>query len=140
MSVVIVTGWRKYYAPVELPDDTVIVAHGGCTGADRRASEWAQQHNVSQLTFPVGKIFAEPCPVTGALIGHGDAAWSRGAKAGPIRNKWMLEVMHHHYPNAIVMAYHYSHDTYRNSGTADCVARAQAMGIPVVLQFYNAGG
>ena len=47
------------------------IVHGGCRGADTLASKWAQDHfSVIEKVYP--------------------ADWSRGPKAGPERNRFML--------------------------------------------------
>lgn len=137
MSVIVVTGWRHYHQAIQLPVDTVLVAHGGCSGADQRAAEWAIQHQVPTLVFPVGKNAAVPCPVTGIPIGNGNAHWGYGKSAGPIRNRWMLQVMKQYYPNVQLYAYHNSKYTYQSSGTAGCVAAAQQLDIPVTIHLQQ---
>ena len=49
----------------------VRLAHGGCTGADNLAREWALQNEVVSVSYP--------------------ADWHLGEKAGPMRNAFMLE-------------------------------------------------
>lgn len=80
----------------------VVVIHGGASGADALAKEWAQRHGINTIGYP--------------------ADWAKhGKAAGPIRNAFMLE---HAKPDA-VMAF----DGGR--GTADMVKRAKGAGIPV---------
>ncbi len=80
----------------------VMVIHGGSSGADRFASNWACERGVHQRDFP--------------------ADWrAHGKAAGPIRNRRMLEEGE---PD-LVIAFP------GGRGTADMVRQAKAAGVPV---------
>ena len=49
----------------------VRLAHGGCTGADNLAREWALEKGITSVSYP--------------------ADWHIGKKAGPMRNAFMLQ-------------------------------------------------
>lgn len=88
----------------------VLVFHGGATGADRLAGDWCDERGVPCITMR--------------------APWRRLRNAaGPTRNRWLVEI-------AKTLA------TARGArleglafpggaGTADCVARLEAAGVPV---------
>ena len=79
-----------------------LLIHGAASGADSAADAWARVVGVDQVHFP--------------------ANWNgRGKAAGPYRNALMLQLM----PPDLVVAFP------GGRGTADMVARAEAMGIEV---------
>lgn len=111
--IVAVTGGRDYRDRATLyrvldaeaaTDGIAVLVHGGCpSGADALADAWAEERKVSRRIFR--------------------ADWSKhGPAAGPIRNGEMLRATNPHvliaFPGGV--------------GTADCVCRAEGMGIPVV--------
>lgn len=78
------------------------VIHGGASGADELAGEWAEAEGIEVVRFP--------------------ADWEReGRAAGPKRNARMIAEGR---PDAVVAF-------PGGRGTADCVRRAEAMDIPV---------
>lgn len=104
---VLVCGGRSYSdahrVKAELAScGATLVIHGGASGADALAGEWARLSCVPYMVFP--------------------AKWSEhGRKAGPIRNRLMLEQS---YPE-LVLAFP------GGAGTADMVRRARSAGVPV---------
>ena len=90
----------------KLPQGCTII-EGGCKGADLMARRWAELYNV-----PVIELKAE---------------WARyGSKAGPIRNRKMLDLN-----PGLVLAFHSSIVT--SKGTRDTLAEAQRRLIPTEL-------
>lgn len=83
-------------------DRTIAIIHGDAKGADHLADVWAKERQVSVLRFP--------------------ADWeSHGKRAGPIRNKQMLDEGKPH----VVVAFP------GGSGTKHMVGLARQYGIPV---------
>ena len=81
--------------------DTVI--HGGATGADEGADQWARSEGMKVLAFP--------------------ADWKKhGRAAGPIRNQRMIDEGR---PDAVI-AFH------GGRGTADMIRRAEIAGLRVL--------
>jgi hypothetical protein len=78
-----------------------LIAHGGATGADALADDYAKQFQIPCRSFP--------------------ADWRLGPSAGPRRNKQMLEEIR---PDRVVA---FPGDT----GTADMVRRALKAGVVV---------
>jgi hypothetical protein len=79
-----------------------LVIQGGASGADGLARRWAEERGIPCMTFP--------------------AAWDcYGVRAGPIRNKWMLEFGE---PD-LVLAFR------GGAGTRDMVRQAEEKGVPV---------
>lgn len=120
MRVIAVTGGRHYedtgFAH-ELLDRlhamqrVDLLLHGGADGADSIAGSWALYH-------------ARP-PVRVRVF---DAEWAKyGTKAGPIRNRRMLEDGE---PELLVAF-------PGGFGTTDCVRQARQMGIPVVSEWAD---
>lgn len=111
MRVIAVTGGRHYdnrealYGALDwqLQAGPIgILAHGGASGADKLADEWAAARGIERRVF-------EP-------------DWPRhGRGAGPQRNQRMLEES----KPAVLVAFP------GGKGTADCVRRALKMGILV---------
>lgn len=112
MTIAVVTGGRDYRpTPADawalraalLLHGVALVRHGGCRGVD----EWARR----------------VCGRLGIETEAWPADWSRGRRAGPERNRAMLDGP----PVAgVVVA------LPGGSGTADCVRAARERGIPVV--------
>ena len=83
-----------------------LILHGGATGADTLADNWALERGVPRLSFPVSK-----------------QEWRTiGRKAGPLRNKRMLEEGK---PDVVVAF-------PGNTGTEDMVGRARSKAVPVI--------
>jgi len=107
---ILITGGRNYADRQRLFDELDFVAwvyqctkliHGGASGADRLASEWAKLRGVPVVACP--------------------ADWRRhGRAAGPIRNREMLAM-----GVGLVVAFS------GGKGTADCVKAAKEMSIEV---------
>lgn len=111
MLKVIVCGGRHYTntarvfavldALADEHEDSIFVIHGGATGADQRAGEWAEFRGM-------------PCAEVKAL-------WRFYNKsAGPRRNTWMLALS----PDLVVAF-------PGNAGTRNMVAQAEQAGVPV---------
>ncbi len=84
------------------PKTLYLVANGGASGADRLVEQWCRQRS-----FPFAKFLAD---------------WdSHGPAAGPIRNGHMIDIVQ---PD-LVIAFP------GGNGTADCVRRAERLGIEV---------
>lgn len=82
---------------------TFRVVHGGATGADSAAGDWAKSNGVKVTSYP--------------------ANWKKhGKSAGPIRNKQMLDECD---PDIVVAL-------PGGKGTANMVAQAEERNIPVV--------
>lgn len=83
-----------------------LIVQGGCTGADELARGWAIMNVVQFCTFPVT-----------------ETQWLKvGRRAGPARNRLMLEVTR---PNLLVAF-------PGGGGTANCVKTARELGIEVL--------
>lgn len=110
---VAVTGGRTFddiecvHRSLKALDDVYRVTellHGGATGADSLAASWARAR--------------------GIIVTEYKADWQRhGRAAGPKRNAEMLRVGS---PDMLIAF-------EGGTGTADCVRRAQALNIPVVV-------
>jgi len=81
-----------------------LLIQGGAPGADKYAILWALRHGVKALTFP--------------------ADWSRGKKAGPLRNQEMINER----PD-LVIAFP------GGRGTADLLSRAKACGVKRIWEY-----
>ena len=82
--------------------DVNLIIHGGASGADSLAGEWAKKHNIKCQVFP--------------------ADWGKyGKSAGPIRNQQMLDEGK---PDEV-----YAFPGGR--GTADMIARSKKAGLKV---------
>ena len=91
-----------------LPPDAVVV-HGDCRGADKMAGHVAKELGLKVEAYP--------------------ADWSQGRKAGPMRNKAMLQrILEGDGPRKVI-AFH--RDIANSKGTADMVKRAKAAGVTV---------
>jgi hypothetical protein len=111
---VIVCGGRKYadrdrvFVALDRFDEKhkiMLLVHGGATGADTLADEWAQARGVPQLPFPVTK----------------DEWDTYGRAAGPMRNDRMLKLS----CAQACIAFP------GGNGTEDMVQRCEAAGVPV---------
>lgn len=111
---VLVCGGRDYtdrdrvFAALDKLDakhQIMLLVHGGATGADSLADEWAKERGVPRLPFPVTK----------------DDWDTYGKAAGPVRNQQMLDTA---CPHACVAF-------PGGSGTEDMVQRCEAAGVPV---------
>lgn len=100
------------------PDWRIVVVHGDCpTGADR----WARMWYESRKSMWHERVDEDPHP----------ADWARlGKAAGGARNQVMAD------KGAVECLSFYWYGA-GNSGTADCVARADAAGIPVTRIYGN---
>lgn len=83
----------------------ITVLSGGCRGVDTIGEAWAERHGHAVERFP--------------------ADWSQGKKAGPLRNAAMVAEA----DALVAIAYPDSR------GTADCIRRAQAKGIPCAVLY-----
>lgn len=108
---VVVTGGRAYQyrdkvnrtlSKVRVKYPGLVIVHGDCpTGADRFAQEWCEVNAISFQRMP--------------------ANWEKHGKgAGPLRNSLMI----YSKPYAVIAF-------PGGTGTADCVKKARAAGIPV---------
>lgn len=89
----------------------IVIIHGGATGADKLADEWATAHNVETVVFP--------------------ADWhGLGRAAGPIRNQQMIDEGK---PD-LVIAFP------GGRGTHDMERRAYAARLQVRAERYYAAG
>ena len=93
--------WKVVRDTLCAQSPTVLI-QGGAPGADRLAAKYADVSGIPLVTYP--------------------ALWSRGKKAGPERNAFMLRDSH---PD-LVVAFPGSR------GTADMVSRAEQAGVKVV--------
>jgi hypothetical protein len=114
MTVYLVTGSRRHPDPGYVEDvisgwvtsqDTII--SGGATGVDRIAEDLARRLGCTSSVFLPD--------------------WKLGAKAGPLRNRKMLDEV----PSA-VLAFPYG----ESKGTWDCINEAARRGIPVTVYGY----
>lgn len=98
--------WLSNYAPAELGGQITVLLHGGATGADSAAGEWARRSScgeVREIAYP--------------------ANWRKyGKRAGPLRNQRMIDEGK---PDAVIAF-------AGGRGTADMIARAEAACIRVV--------
>ncbi len=110
--VIIVTGGRKYkneplVRRVLRTLNPGVVLFGDATGADEYAEKWAKEHVTNHKRFR--------------------AHWDRyGKKAGPMRNREMIDYALCLEPWPIVMAFP------GGRGTADCISQAHHMGLIVI--------
>ena len=116
MRTIVVTGGRTYSDAARVAEvlgtvlaraGSMVVRHGDATGADRLAKDWCEANGVPDDPFPITM-----------------QEWRTYGKAsGPIRNARMLAEP----PKPdLVVAFP------GGTGTADCVAQARALGIPVL--------
>lgn len=110
--VYIITGSRRDDVPKERVWEALdalrvrprLIVQGGATGVDWAARFWARRYNV-------------PCAT------H-EAQWKEfGDRAGPLRNKEMLEG----HPDAMVYAF----PGPNSKGTRNCIAQAKKLAMPV---------
>ena len=98
--------YLEHCAPAELGARITVLLHGGATGADQAAAEWAKRSAAEGV-----KAVAYP------------ANWRRfGKRAGPLRNQRMLDEGR---PEAVIAF-------AGGRGTADMVSRAEAGGVRVI--------
>ncbi len=89
--------------------EILAVRHGGASGADSLAGEWAEPNGYPVQVYP--------------------ADWAKhGAKAGPLRNQAMIDAHNPEIPTSRVVAVVAFPG---GAGTADMVRRARAAGLPV---------
>lgn len=103
--------------------DGIVIVHGTAEGADQMAGHWAREHQV-----PVEEHAADwdaPCDAN-CPPGHRRRN-RRGIEfcplAGPRRNQQMVDER----PVLFLAAHHRN-----SSGTADCMRRVRAAGIPLI--------
>lgn len=106
---IIVTGGRDYRSKRTVEQilsafSISKLVHGDQTGADTLAKEWAIANGINQVPYPAD------------FLGLGDAA-------GPFRNEEMIK----NNRDAIVVAFP------GNRGTQDCVLKALAYGLNVLM-------
>lgn len=91
--------------------DHVEFVEGDCTGADRMAGTFAHETNVPVAVFP--------------------ARWElHGKKAGPIRNRQMMDYCVNSNGPTLVIAFH--DNLVESRGTGDMVRVALRAGVPVL--------
>lgn len=98
--------WHYKYLPAN-----VVVIHGACKGADIEAARIAEQMGYATVPVPA------PWETMKKLLGEEDQRWKA---AGHIRN-WQLVA-----GADLLIAFP------GGSGTADCIRRAEAAGVPVL--------
>jgi hypothetical protein len=108
-----------------------VVVHGACpTGADKMAAQWAEAQHDQPFDAPVQE---EAYP----------ADWSQGRKAGPVRNKMMVDrgadvclafISDCTSPRCSKPGPHPSH------GASGCADMAERAGIPVYRYFPTTAG
>ena len=115
-TFVVCTGSRDWedkvtirHALMALPQNRIFVVHGDCaTGADMLVNSLCSRKGINRILVP--------------------ANWKHfGRAAGPIRNRWMLQIFN----PKLVIAFHENLD--ESKGTKNTVKEAQACGIPVLL-------
>ncbi len=112
-GVIIVTGSRYLRDPMRMvaaleyhSSDSVRIVHGGASGADAIADEWARHNGYEVHCFK--------------------ADWPNlGKSAGPRRNNAMLAA----YPDALVLAFPIG----QSKGTRQCIAAAKSRGMRVLV-------
>lgn len=88
------------------------IAEGGARGADEEIRKWASRMDPERV-----------------ILRTFEADWAGdGRKAGPIRNKRMLEI---HNPELVLAFWDGS---TKGSGTFDCLQKATNLGIPVLIE------
>lgn len=87
-----------------------LLFHGGATGADRLAADWCEERGVPTIQMR--------------------APWKKlGQAAGPTRNRWLVEIAT---TLATARGAHLEGLAFPGAaGTADCVRRMEAAGVPV---------
>lgn len=117
------TAIREALAKTAQTYGTITVVHGAASGADRHASEWAQnwiQYGIQERPYPADwKHCAPDCPPGHRLTGrHGEYCPTAGTR----RNLQMIAD-----GAALVLAFPIG----RSPGTRHCIRHAEAAGIPV---------
>lgn len=122
---IIICGGRHFcdYTLLESIADNVVkeqvfseieIVSGHCVGADRLGEEYAKKHNFALKIFP--------------------AEWKKyGKRAGPIRNKQMIDYIAE-FENKIVIAF----TSPNTKGTKNTIALAEKANIRVIETEYNA--
>lgn len=91
---------------VQSKNESFLIIHGACRGADQLAGEVAEKLNINILEFP--------------------AQWNKyGNAAGPIRNQKMLD---EEKPD-LVIAFH--NNISQSKGTGDMIKRSKMANIPI---------
>lgn len=109
-----------WHDALQLGAPGIVVVHGGAAGADRMAGQWAARAGVAWESVPTGwDRCAADCP-PGHRRERGGREWC--PTAGHRRNQQMVDA-----GAAVVLAFQVGDST----GTADCIRRAKAAGIPV---------
>lgn len=117
MFIVVVTGGRRYrdsaviykalHAVAADQGGEISLYHGGCTGADALAAQWASEYGINCVCWP--------------------ANWQAyGRAAGPIRNREMLTAALANGTACALLAFP------GGRGTASAIHSAQSLGIPVI--------
>lgn len=121
---ILICGGRHFcnYALLENVADNVIkgqdfseieIVSGHCIGADRMGEEYAKRHDYALKIFP--------------------AEWEKyGKRAGPIRNKQMIDYIAE-FENKIVIAF----TSLNTKGTKNTIALAKKANIRVIETEYN---
>jgi len=95
--------WQRLEYAQELHGKIAVIIHGGATGADSLAAEWANRERIKAICF--------------------NANWRKyGKRAGPLRNQRMIDEGK---PDLVVAL-------PGGRGTADMVGRAKNAGIGVL--------
>jgi hypothetical protein len=113
MRIVLITGSREFFNrklmektfDEHIPEERVLLIHGQCRGADMTADKIARGRGWWVATCP--------------------ADWSKGRRAGHIRNEEMPET----FDIDLVLAF----PTESSKGTRDMIGIAEALGIPCVI-------
>lgn len=99
----------------------IVVVHGAAKGADRMAAQWAARHGQSLDPVPAGWDWCVPdCPPGHRQQRRDGAEYC--PTAGHRRNQAMVDA-----GASVCLAFQVGGST----GTADCIRRAEAAGIPV---------
>lgn len=117
MYILVVTGGREYRdtaavyralnAVAAAQGGALTLYHGGCTGADAIAAQWARYYGVTAKCWP--------------------AAWrAHGRAAGPIRNRQMIAAALANGTACALLAFP------GGRGTASAVNAAQSLGVPII--------
>lgn len=110
--MLVVTGsrnWTDKALLVKTLDDihvrynVVALLHGGASGADGLAGQWAQQRGVPEIIIPYASFY--------------------GKKGGTIRNGWLLDFGR---PDLVV-----AFPTEQSVGTWNCVTQAKERGLNI---------
>lgn len=109
-----------WHDALQLGAPGIVVVHGAARGADRMAGQWAARAGLPWEAIPADwEHCAEDCP-PGHRQERGGREWC--PTAGHRRNQAMVDA-----GAAVCLAFQVGEST----GTADCIRRAEAAGIPV---------